>query len=325
MELLPDFTLLRPETVDAAVQARAENPGAKLIGGGTDLIPNMRRGLVEADVLIDVSRLPAMRELELDEAGLRIGAAVTLEELASHGSTAAHYPAIAEAAGAVAGPTHRVMGTVGGNLCLDTRCYFYNQSEWWRASNAYCLKYGGEICHVVPTSKRCYAAYSGDLAPGLLIYDAEAELAGPNGTRRVPLADIFVDDGMAHLGLAEDEMLVAVHVPPMSAGLTSTYAKIRMRGSIDFPLAGVAIALRKDGENLDELRVALTGTNSQPVRLGTADQFSGQPFDAAAEATLTKLIQKQSSPVRTSLAQPQYRRRAISAMAVAKVKELIAG
>ncbi len=324
MEYLPEFRLLKPATAEEAVAARRDNPAARLLGGGTDLIPNMRRGLIETELVIDVTGIDELGGIAAGDDGLRIGAATTLADLAEEPTVAARYRAIAEAAGSVAGPTHRLMGTVGGNLCLDTRCIFYNQSEWWRVSNAYCLKYQGEICHVVPSSKRCYATYSGDLAAALLLYDAELEVAGGAGRRRMPLAELFVDDGAAHLSLAADEMLVAVHVPVTWRDCASGYGKIRVRESIDFPLAGVAVAARFEGGSIAALRFGLSGTNSIPVLVDASAELGGKSLDEDTLAAIERLIQKQVSPVRTTLIQPQYRRRAIAARARRLVQGLAA-
>jgi 4-hydroxybenzoyl-CoA reductase subunit beta len=310
MELLPNFTLLRPESVDEAVSLRAAHPGARILAGGTDLLPNMRRGLVETETVIDLAGCDELRTLD----GGHIGAMVTLETVAE---ACADYPALAQAAVAVAGPTHRGVATVGGNLCLDTRCIFYNQSEWWRKSNEYCLKYGGDICHVVPSNKRCYAVYSGDLAAALALYGAEVEIAGANGRRRVPLDTLLQDDGMDHLALEDGELVVAVHLPPQPPGLRSAYREIRVRGSIDFSLAGVAVGLVVEGDTVTSLSAGLTGTNAAPlvVEIPAADT------ETAATA-LEKAIQKAVSPVRTALIQPQYRRRAVAALAAHMVRDL---
>ena len=322
MELLPDFKLLRPRSVDEAVQAWSDHAGARFLSGGTDLIPNMRRGLVDSPLLIDLSDVSELRALEAAHSGLVIGASATLAEVADDPAVARDFAAVAQAAGSVAGPIQRMMGTVGGNLCLDTRCYFYNQSEWWRRSNDYCLKYRGEICHVVPTSKRCYAAYSGDLAPALLIYDTEVELAGPDGRRRLPISELFTGDGTRYLNLSDGELVAAVHLPAPRPGFRTAYEKLRVRGSIDFPLAGVAVGLEHRNGALGELRMALTGTNSRPLVLeGTADLL-GRDLDNGMLGDLEKLVQKQISPVRTALTQPQYRRRAIAALARRLVRQL---
>ena len=143
-----------------------------------------------------------------------IGAGVTIAALARHPEIGGRYRALAQAAAAIAGPGHRTMATVGGNLCLDTRCIYYNQSEWWRSANAYCLKNGGDTCHVAPQGQRCHATFSGDLAPALLVFGAKVDIAGDQGRRRIPLSDLYVEDGKAHLALAEGELVVAVHLPP---------------------------------------------------------------------------------------------------------------
>ena len=188
MDALPQFDLLRPRTLDEVIKARADHPGSQLLGGGTDLVVNIRRGIVAPPTLIDVNHVAELRAIKADAHALEIGAAVTLSELAAHAEVIRHYPVVAQAAAFIAGPTHRNMGTVGGNLCLDTRCLFYNQSEWWRSANNHCLKTTGDICHVAPKSRGiCFATFSGDLAPALLTLNAEVDLAGPAGKRTVAL------------------------------------------------------------------------------------------------------------------------------------------
>src|ERR1700750_2516294 len=168
MDALPPVGLLRPPTLDEVVKARADHPGSQLLGGGTDLVVNIRRGIVAPPALIDVNHVAELRSIAADAETIQIGAAVTLTELAVHPEVTRHYPVLAQAAACIAGPTHRNMGTVGGNLCLDTRCLFYNQSEWWRAANHHCLKTTGEVCHVAPKSRGvCFATFSRDLAPAL--------------------------------------------------------------------------------------------------------------------------------------------------------------
>ena len=256
-----------------------------MLGGGTDLMVNIRRGIVAPPVLIEINDVSELREIRADAHKLEIGAAVTLSEVAAHPDVMRHYPAVAQAAGHIAGPTHRNMGTVGGNLALDTRCIFYNQSEWWREANRHCLKTTGDICHVAPKSRGvCFATFSGDLAPGAAdVYDAEIDVAGPSGQRTMPLADLYIGyarqdepvtetrgDGKYFLSLRPGEIITAARARN-TPGLRSAYDKIRIRRSIEYPVAGVAVALRRDGDTLADLRVAFTGTNPRPVRLsGTA-------------------------------------------------------
>lgn len=311
---LPDFRLVRPTSVADALAARQGEGLARFMAGGTDLVPAVRRGLVAPATLIDVSGIAEMRGIGFEGDVLRIGAAATLAEIESDALVSRHLPGLAEAAAAVAGPTHRETATVGGNLCLDTRCVYFNQSEWWRAANDFCLKYKGTICHVAPGGERCYAAFSGDLAPALLVAAATIEIAGPDGRRTLPLADLYREDGMAHLALSADDLLVAVRVPRTPA-LASGYAKARVRGAIDFPLAGVAVSVLRDDGTLKTLRVALTGTNSRPFLVAGTEDFAGRNLDAPALARLDALVQKQASPMLTVTTSAQYRRRVAGALA----------
>jgi len=224
----------------------------------------------------------------------------------------AGWPVLAKAAGLVAGPTHREAATLGGNLCQDTRCVFYNQSDWWRAGNGYCLKYRGDKCHVVVKSDRCYATYHGDVAPALIALGASADIVGPGGARTLPVASLFVEDGARRLTLAPGEWLAAVVVPP-AAGWRADYAKARVREAVDFPLAGAAVALRRDGDRLAGLRVAITGTNSAPLVVPT-DGVVGRPWDAEAAKSLAKAVQATSNVLATTVASVKYRRRMAQAL-----------
>jgi 4-hydroxybenzoyl-CoA reductase subunit beta len=213
------------------------------------------------------------------------------------------------------------MGTLGGNLCLDTRCIFYNQSEWWRASNDYCLKYGGTKCHVAPKSKVCFATFSGDLAPALLVLDAMVEIAGRSGRRSMPLTDLYTRDGRDHLSLAEEEFVCSVSAS-VTPRLRTGYEKIRVRRSIDFPLAGVAVALARDGDTLTDLRVAITGTNPWPVLLEDTDTLCGAGLDAAALEHFDALVMRQVMAMKTTFTSGHYRRRAAGVLAQRLVQRL---
>lgn len=313
MEIMPRFDVLRPTSVAAAIDDSRRCQASRFVAGGTDLMVNLRHGLGTPETLIDLRHIPELREISAGESGIAIGAAVTLADLAANPEIRQRYPAIVAAACAVGAPAHREAGTIGGNLCLDTRCLFYNRSAWWREANDFCLKHQGETCHVAPTGKRCHAAFGGDLAPALLIHDAEIEIAGAAGPRRVPLADLYAEDGAAHLRLARGEFLVRIHLP--ADPWPAAYAKARTRGAIDFPLAGVAVALRAEAGKVTGLRVALTGTNARPFLLTGIEALENACIDAAWLDRLAKLVQKQVSPMRTTLLAAQYRRRVASALA----------
>jgi len=308
-----DFRLAQPGTIKEAIAALVSHPGSRFVAGGTDLIVNMRRGISRPNLLVDLSGIDELNKIKTNGHGATIGAGVKIATLARNEAIASKYRALAQASEAIAGPGHRNMGTIGGNLCLDTRCIYYNQSEWWRNANAYCLKNRGDVCHVAPQGQRCHAAYSGDLAPALLVLGAEIDIAGTQDDRRIPLSELYVEDGKAHLALADGELIVAVHLPakpPLSA-----YAKVRVRGAIDFPLAGVAVAFAASGNTVGSLRIALTGTNSRPFLLAGTDAFAGRSINEKLLQEIDRLVQKQVKPMRTTIVSANYRRVAAAALA----------
>jgi 4-hydroxybenzoyl-CoA reductase subunit beta len=325
MEYMPAFAVHRPERVEDAVKLRAADKRSRYLAGGTDMVVNVRRGIEQPTALIDLGAVAGMKEIAADACGIRIGASVTIEALGEHAGIARDYVAVSQAARAVAGPTHRSYGTVGGNLCLDTRCLFYNQSEWWRRSNDYCLKRNGMVCHVAPGGKQCFAAFSGDLAPAMIVSDAEIELAGPEGARRIPLPQLYNDDGMNHLALQPAELLVAVHLPKPLAGAKSGYLKARVRGSIDFPLAGAAVRLKMNGADVERLKIALTGVNPYPHVVEGAAAFVGKPLDSVALDRLREVVRHEAKPMGTTTVKPWYRRRVVGALARRLAERLAAG
>jgi 4-hydroxybenzoyl-CoA reductase subunit beta len=328
MDALSEFQLVRPATLDEVLQARTNHPDGRLLGGGTDLLVNIRRGIVAPPTLIDISNVEELRAIRADEHKIEIGAAVTLAELAAHPQVVMHYPVLAQAAAHIAGPTHRNMGTVGGNLCLDTRCLFYNQSEWWRSANHHCLKTTGDICHVAPKSRGvCFATFSGDLAPALMTLGAEVDLAGPAGARTIPLPRIYIGyarqdqpitetlgDGKYYLSLRPGELITFVRAGN-TPGLRSGYDKIRIRRSIEYPVTGVAVALCREGDILVELRVAFTGTNPRPVLLEGTGALCGGPLDERVLERLDELVRDQIMSMKTTFTPGHYRRRVAGVLA----------
>jgi 4-hydroxybenzoyl-CoA reductase subunit beta len=335
MDALPEFALVHPRTLDEVIAARASNPESRLLGGGTDLVVNIRRGIVAPPLLIDVNGVDELRMIKADADGLEIGASVTLSELAAHPDMVRHYPVVAQAAAHIAGPTHRNMGTVGGNLCLDTRCIFYNQSEWWRSANDHCLKTTGTICHVAPKSRGvCFATFSGDLAPALLVLDAEIDIAGSSGRRTMPLANLYIGyarqdepvtetrgDGKYFLSLRPGEFVSAVRAKN-AVGLRSAYDKIRIRRSIEYPVTGVAVALRREGSKLADLRVAFTGTNPRPVCLTGTEALCGGGLDDRVFEGLDALVRDQIMAMKTTFTPGHYRRRVAGVLARRLVQQL---
>ena len=328
MDALPEFRVLNPATLDEAITARAAHPDSKPLGGGTDLVVNIRRGIVAPSVLIDMNCVQELHAIKANNDCLEIGASVRLTDLAENADVIKHYPVVAQAAAHIAGPTHRNMGTVGGNLCLDTRCIFYNQSEWWRSANNHCLKTTGSICHVAPKSRGvCFATFSGDLAPALLALDAEVDIAGPQGRRTIPLNKLYIGfarqdvpvtetqgDGKFYLSLRPGEIVTGVRAKN-TPGLRSAYDKIRIRRSIEYPVAGVAVALRREGHLLTDLRIAFTGTNPRPVRLEGTQALCGGPLDERVFKGLDALVRDQIMPMKTTFTPGHYRRRVAGVLA----------
>ncbi len=321
MNSLPDFQLLRPATAQDAVRLRAGHPTSRFVAGGTDLLPNLRRGLVQAKVLIDLGGVADFTDIELRSDGLHIGAGATLAKIAAHPAVRLQFAALAQAAQAVAGPTHRVAATLGGNLCLDTRCVYYNQSEPWRQGNNYCMKLLGEGCRVAKKSKRCYAAFSGDVAPALIVLNAQVEILSPNGSRSIPVADLYQDDGMAWLTMADDEMITTIRVP-LSDGWSSAYEKVQVRGAIDFPLAGVAVALKRDQGRLAALRIACTGVSSRPLAVQGLEQLTGRLLDADSLQTIVAQTELAAGAMHTTLVDVLYRRAVAPVLARRMVERL---
>jgi len=328
MDALPDFRVLSPATLDEALAARAAHPDSMPLGGGTDLVVNIRRGIVAPVLLIDMNRVEALRAIKADANALEIGASVTLTALAEHPDVIKHYPVLAQAAAHIAGPTHRNMGTVGGNLCLDTRCIFYNQSEWWRDANHHCLKTTGTVCHVAPKSRGvCFATFSGDLAPALLTLNAEVDIAGPTNKRTIPLNKLYIGfarqdvpvtetqgDGKFYLSLRPGEIITAVRAKN-TPGLRSGYDKIRIRKSIEYPVAGVAVALKREGDKLAGVRIAFTGTNPRPVLLEDTGDLCGGGLDERVFKGLDALVRDQIMPMKTTFTPGHYRRRVAGVLA----------
>ena len=335
MDALPNFRVLNPATLDDVITARAAHPGSMPLGGGTDLVVNIRRGIVAPPALIDMNRVAELCAIKVDANSIEIGASVRLSALAEHPTVISRFPVLAQAAAHIAGPTHRNMGTVGGNLCLDTRCIFYNQSEWWRTSNNHCLKTIGTVCHVAPKSRGvCFATFSGDLAPALLTLGAEVDIAGPKGKRTIPLNNLYIGfarqdvpvtetqgDGKYYLSLRSGEIITTVRANN-TPGLRSAYDKIRIRRSIEYPVAGVAVALKRGGDKLTDLRVAFTGTNPRPVLLEGTAALTGGRLDERVFKGLDALVRDQIMPMKTTFTPGHYRRRVAAVLARRLLKKL---
>jgi 4-hydroxybenzoyl-CoA reductase subunit beta len=295
---LPPFRYYAPKTAREAASMLADHgPGAMAVAGGTDLYPNLKRGQFEAKVIVG---LRGVREAYgIDANGsLRLGALATLTQVESDATVAKRWPAVARAAGLVSSPPLRNAGTIGGNLCVDTRCNYYNQSEFWRASIGYCMKKDGDICLVAPGSSKCWALSSSDTAPVMIALGAEVTLVGPQGERRIPVAALYGPDGIAYLTKQPEEILTAIHVPDRT-GWAMTYRKLRRRGSIDFPLLGVAAAARLgSGGVVEEARIVLGAVHTHPVEATEAQEFlRGKRLDVETIEMAAGIAYKPAKPL----------------------------
>jgi 4-hydroxybenzoyl-CoA reductase subunit beta len=278
MMRLPPFTYLTPRTVADAAHLMAEHgPAAMLVAGGTDLYPNMKRRQFEPSVLVGLTAIQELRGVAGSaKHGFRLGPTTTLTAVSRHPDVAQHYPALATAAGLVSSPQLRNMGTIGGNVCVDTRCNYYNQSFQWRKAIGFCMKKDGDICLVAPGSDRCWAVSSSDTAPVLWSLSARVRLVGPSGERTIPIGALYQDDGIQYLAKRPDELLAEILLPPAS-GWRSAYLKLRRRGSFDFPVLGVAVALRMEGDVVREARIVLGAVAALPREAKpAADMLIGQ-------------------------------------------------
>lgn len=308
---LPAFSIQEPGSLaDVCRLLETHGEAAAVLAGGTDLVVALKQRLHQPQHLISLARVEGLDQIAATGEGLRIGAMVTLDRVATDAAIRQSYPGLAEAAAAVGSPLQRTAGTLGGNLCLDTRCRYFNQSEFWRTSNTPCFKAGGTLCHVTNKEGHCSAAYSGDVAPALLALDARVVLATAGGEQRLPLADFYTGDGKyPTLASREPMVLAAVELPAGSAGGVSFYRKFRSRGSIEFPLAGVAGWLQMDGGVCQAARLYATGVEQRPVALEAAGALlAGQRVETATLAAVAAAASRAVSPVKTTTVGPAYRR-----------------
>jgi 4-hydroxybenzoyl-CoA reductase subunit beta len=331
---LPAFKLLRARTGAEAVEfldrllrtdlPSQTSPGlgpdgpsqrvpVRLIAGGTDLIPSMRQKLFEPEFVLDLRGISELRGIRpLPNGGVEIGALTTLREIERSDFLRQHYPVLTEAAATVASPVLRNMGTIGGNICLDTRCLWYNQSLTWRKGCGFCIKKDGDICHVAPGGTKCWAAFSGDTPPALLCLDAELELASAAGSRRIALRHFYTGMGDNYRKLQPNELLTRVFLPASCAGFKGVYRKLRIRGSIDYPLAGVAVALKRSNGHVSEARIGITAVNPAPMLVtGASELLAGAVVDEAMAEAVGDLAARMSKPLTTSALTPEYRREMI--------------
>jgi 4-hydroxybenzoyl-CoA reductase subunit beta len=290
MMRVPPFRYRTPRSVADAAAWLAEDPqNSMVLAGGTDLLPKMKRRQQTPGTLVSLRNLGELTAMSDEGGGFAIGAGVTLSRLVADARVRQQYAGLAQAAAQVATPHLRNAGTIGGNLCVDTRCTYYDQTYDWRKAIGFCLKREGTTCWVATSSDRCLAVSSTDTAPALQALGASVTLVSAGGTRLVPLADFYANDGVHYLTRRPDEILTTVTLPRAN-GWRSAYWKLRRRGSFDFPVAAAAVAAHLDGRHVVDVRIVLGAVASKPLACGRAESIlKGQPLtddaiDAAAAA-----------------------------------------
>ena len=293
---LPRFKYLRPKTAREASRMAAElGPRAMFVAGGTDLYPKLKRRQFEVDALIGLDFLD--RQVHIENGTAVIGAGATLADVAAHPDLNARFRGYAQAAGLVSSPPLRNAGTAGGNLCVDTRCNYYDMTYEWRKSIGFCMKKDGDICLVAPSSPRCWAVSSSDTGPMAIALGAEVLLTGPDGERELPVSALYRDDGIDYLAKQPAEVVTGLRLraEPQSA---SAYVKLRRRGSIDFPIAGAAVWLQLDGGVVSRCRIALSAVASHPLEAAAAADFMvGRRVDGETVAAAAELAAKPARPL----------------------------
>jgi 4-hydroxybenzoyl-CoA reductase subunit beta len=309
---LPEFNYIRPRTLREATKILADlGPEAMIVAGGTDVYPKMKRGQFTPRHLVSLRALRELKGIRRGKEGVWLSAGETLTAISGHPLISKQFPALSHAAESVSTPQLRNMGTIGGNVLVDTRCNYYDQTFFWRQAVGFCLKKDGQICLVAPGSAKCLAISSSDTAPVLVSLGAEAVFVGSEGERRVKLEELYQDDGINYLGKRTDEVLRGLLIPAAALGWRNTYLKLRRRGSFDFPILGVAAVLDiGDGGECRTARVALTAVSSAPKLVPEASRLlQGQKITAELIAEVSEAAAKLARPLDNADLDYWYRKR----------------
>ena len=307
---LPSFEYHRPDSVKEAVTLLGnfadQGVDAKIIAGGTDLVPNMKHEIETPAHVVSLREL-GLGGVRQEGEVLVIGAMTPLEAVAADPLIKEHLPALADAVNQIAGPQLRVSGTIGGNVCLNTRCLYINQTHFWRNSLGYCLKKDGEACHVVKGGKRCVAAASNDSALPLLLYGAQLRIAGREGERTVPLSNFYNADGIDNRNLGPDELLTEIRVPIPSPSVRCTFEKLRVRKAIDFPLSNVAVLLQGE-DSVERFEIVVSALGAKPKRISLTGKAKGLPFNEDLVEMGAKRARAGCKPLTNIATDPVWRR-----------------
>jgi len=327
---LPGFELVTPETIeDAAIALRT--PGARVVAGGTDILPNLKHRLDRPPVLVSLARVKTLRGIVRDDGAgvLRIGAGATLTEVSEHPDVTAAFPSLAWAAGHIASPLIRNMGTMGGNVNLDTRCRYVNQTEFWRSAIGGCLKSEGDVCHVVPGGRNCVAAMSSDCVPVLIGLGASIVLLGPAGTRELPMAAYYHADGTRHTVRADDEITTEIRVPLPTGPRRTAYVKWAVRKSIDYPLVSVALRFDLAADTvhaaIEHVAVVVGVLGARPREVTRLEDLRGRVLSDPAVATaVSDRVHQQCKPLENVPYEAPYRREMLRVRTRRAIAELVA-
>jgi 4-hydroxybenzoyl-CoA reductase subunit beta len=325
---LPPFDHHSPTSLDEATSLLADlaqkEQSAQVIAGGTDLVPNMKHEITTPQHLV------SLRKIKLDGINIKgdsmhIGPMTTLHKIAQNPHVALHFPALAEACARIAGPQLRRMGTLGGNLCLDTRCLYIDQSHFWRSALGFCLKKDGSACHVVAGGKRCVAAASNDSALPLILYGAQVTLAGAKGQRKIALDALYVADGVKNTQLRDDEILCDIEIPRPQPGQQVIFDKLTLRQSIDFPLLNLALSVQRDPKNglVQSCKAAVGALQANHKILNLDKKTRGRPMNEALGQEVAERLYASCRPLTSLATDPNWRRCMLRVMVRRNWQELM--
>jgi 4-hydroxybenzoyl-CoA reductase subunit beta len=304
---LPKFEYFEPKDINEAVSTLQIEPAARILAGGTDLLVNMKHRVECPPAVINIKRIADLDYVRQDNGDFQIGALTPLKRLYMAGPVKENLPGLAQAASAVGSYHHQVMGTVGGNICQQNRCKYFNQSQWWRSARPTCFKAGGEICHVLNKKEVCYSTYCGDLAPALLALNAAIRVAGNDGEREMSIQELFTGNGKAPLDLDAAEIVTEIVIPAEAAKGVLTYMKYANRESIDFPIVGIAFWASTEQ---NEYRVAFTAVDRKPLRgLNIEACLQGKELSDENIAQACDLAAREANPVKTSIYSASHKRK----------------
>jgi len=320
---LPKFDYKQPGSIREACAILLDQPSAKVLAGGTDLLVNMKHRVETPTTVVSLKGLPDLSYVRQTNGALKIGALTPLKTVYNDPYVAEKLPALAISTSSVGSYHHQTMGTIGGNLCQQTRCKYFNQSKWWRSARPLCFKAGGELCHVAKKERVCYSTYCGDVAPALLVMNAEVVLFGGEGSRQIPLEGIFSGEGKKPLKLEPGEIMTEIVISEQAAKGFSTYKKSANRGSIDFPIVGAALWI---SSSTGESRIAFTAVDRKPVRALQLEEFlRGKQLSEELIQGVDSLVAKEAHLMMSSIDSLSYKRKLMGLLVKGALSEALGG